>query len=198
MQQQSVSEKTNSSTPGKTSRRTTAAFPAPCHGSLRIQSGSRDSRKRPATSRSFMKACTMFAIIPELAASSSGFQSPSVEWRFARALGRRHSGRRLDEFQRQAEIRRVCTIRRLSSRQHARDRTIPQSGREHARLHCHRGGSDHLDQAFHLRVPWRADDPTYRGPDDLFEYACHEGNYRMIENSITAAKAVRAAQSKKK
>ena len=51
---------------------------------------------------------------------------------------------------------------------------------------------------FTFAVPWRADDPTYRGPDDLFEYACHEGNYRMIENSITAAKAVRAAQSKKK
>jgi hypothetical protein len=51
---------------------------------------------------------------------------------------------------------------------------------------------------FTFAVPWRLDDPTYRGPDDLFEYACHEGNYRMIENSITAAKAVRAAQSKKK
>jgi hypothetical protein len=50
---------------------------------------------------------------------------------------------------------------------------------------------------FTFELPWRGDDPTYRGPDDLFEYACHEGNYRMIENSITAAKAVRAAQSKK-
>jgi len=53
-------------------------------------------------------------------------------------------------------------------------------------------------RSFTFELPWRGDDPTYRGPDDLFEYACHEGNYRMIENSITAAKAVRAAQSKTK
>jgi hypothetical protein len=50
---------------------------------------------------------------------------------------------------------------------------------------------------FTFELPWRADDPTYRGPDDLFEYACHEGNYRMMEDMITAAKAVRAAQEKK-
>jgi hypothetical protein len=51
---------------------------------------------------------------------------------------------------------------------------------------------------FTFALPWRGDDPTYRGPDDLFEYACHEGNYRMMEDMITAAKAVRAAQSRKK
>jgi hypothetical protein len=51
---------------------------------------------------------------------------------------------------------------------------------------------------FTFSLPWRGDDPTYRGPDDLFEFACHEGNYRMMENSITAAKAVRAAAGKKK
>jgi hypothetical protein len=51
---------------------------------------------------------------------------------------------------------------------------------------------------FTFYLPWRGDDPTYLGPDDLFEYACHEGNYRMIENSITAAKAVRANQAGKK
>ena len=51
---------------------------------------------------------------------------------------------------------------------------------------------------FSFDLPWRSDDPTYVGPDDLFEYACHEGNYRMMENSITAAKAVRAAQAGKK
>jgi hypothetical protein len=50
---------------------------------------------------------------------------------------------------------------------------------------------------FTFYLPWRGDDPTYRGPDDLFEYACHEGNYRMLENAITAAKAVRAAAGKK-
>jgi hypothetical protein len=51
---------------------------------------------------------------------------------------------------------------------------------------------------FTFSLPWRGDDPTYRGPDDLFEFACHEGNYRMMENSITAAKAVRKAQEGKK
>ena len=51
---------------------------------------------------------------------------------------------------------------------------------------------------FTFELPWRGDDPTYRGPDDLFEYACHEGNYRMMEDMITAAKAVRAAEAKKK
>jgi hypothetical protein len=54
------------------------------------------------------------------------------------------------------------------------------------------------NRPFTFELPWRGDDPTYRGPDDLFEYACHEGNYRMMENLITAAKAVRAAQSNKK
>jgi hypothetical protein len=53
-------------------------------------------------------------------------------------------------------------------------------------------------QPFTFELPWRGDDATYRGPDDLFEYACHEGNYRMMENLITAAKAVRAAQPNKK
>ncbi len=52
--------------------------------------------------------------------------------------------------------------------------------------------------SFTFDLPWRGDDPTYRGPDDLFEYACHEGNYRMMENAITATKAVRAAKSGKK
>jgi hypothetical protein len=51
---------------------------------------------------------------------------------------------------------------------------------------------------FTFYLPWRGDDPTYRGPDDLFEFACHEGNYRMMENAITAAKAVRAANAEKK
>jgi hypothetical protein len=51
---------------------------------------------------------------------------------------------------------------------------------------------------FTFNLPWRGDDPTYHGSDDLFEFACHEGNYRMVENAITAAKAVRAAETGKK
>src|ERR1700689_4769942 len=46
---------------------------------------------------------------------------------------------------------------------------------------------------FTFDLPFRGDDPTYKGPDDLFEYACHEGNYRMMEDDITAAQAVKAA-----
>jgi hypothetical protein len=37
---------------------------------------------------------------------------------------------------------------------------------------------------FTFVIPWRSDDPAYSGPEDLFEYACHEGNYRMIEDTI--------------
>ena len=44
---------------------------------------------------------------------------------------------------------------------------------------------------FTLQLPWRADDPAYKGPDDLLEYACHEGNYRMIEDTITGSRAKR-------
>lgn len=52
---------------------------------------------------------------------------------------------------------------------------------------------------FTFTLPWRADDPAYKGPDDLFEYACHEGNYRMIEDTITGSQAVKArARSEKK
>jgi len=42
---------------------------------------------------------------------------------------------------------------------------------------------------FTFVMPWRADDPSYKGPEDLFEYACHEGNYRMIEDTITGTRA---------
>jgi hypothetical protein len=41
-------------------------------------------------------------------------------------------------------------------------------------------------------LPWRSDDPAYKGPEDLFEYACHEGNYRMIEDTITGSRATKA------
>lgn len=41
---------------------------------------------------------------------------------------------------------------------------------------------------FTFVIPWRADDPSYKGPEDLFEYACHEGNYRMMEDTITGTR----------
>ena len=39
-------------------------------------------------------------------------------------------------------------------------------------------------------IPWRSDDSSYKGPEDLFEYACHEGNYRMMEDTITGTRAL--------
>jgi len=47
-------------------------------------------------------------------------------------------------------------------------------------------------------APWRADDPNYQKPEDLYEYACHEGNYRMMENSLKGSRALKRAQAGKK
>ncbi len=38
---------------------------------------------------------------------------------------------------------------------------------------------------------WRGDDPVYRKAEDLYEYACHEGNYRMMEDSLLGTRAVK-------
>ena len=38
---------------------------------------------------------------------------------------------------------------------------------------------------------WRADDPNYQTPVDLYEFGCHEGNYRMMENSLNGSRALR-------
>ncbi len=39
-------------------------------------------------------------------------------------------------------------------------------------------------------LPWRGDDPNYQEPEDLYEFACHEGNYRMMENSLKGSRAL--------
>jgi hypothetical protein len=41
-------------------------------------------------------------------------------------------------------------------------------------------------------LPWRADDPNYKKPEDLYEYACHEGNYRQMENALAGSRAIEA------
>jgi hypothetical protein len=46
-------------------------------------------------------------------------------------------------------------------------------------------------------LPWRSDDPNYQSPEDLYEYACHEGNYRMMENSLKGSRALKQAQTGK-
>ncbi len=39
-------------------------------------------------------------------------------------------------------------------------------------------------------LPWRSDDPNYQEPEDLYEFACNEGNYRMMENSLKGSRAL--------
>jgi hypothetical protein len=39
-------------------------------------------------------------------------------------------------------------------------------------------------------LPWRADDPNYQDPEHLYEFACHEGNYRQMENALSGARAL--------
>ena len=46
-------------------------------------------------------------------------------------------------------------------------------------------------------LPWRADDPNYQNPEDLYEFACHEGNYRMMEDALSGSRALKEAQSRK-
>jgi len=46
-------------------------------------------------------------------------------------------------------------------------------------------------QPWTLVAPWRADDPSFQNPEDLYEFACHEGNYRMMENSLNGSKTLR-------
>jgi hypothetical protein len=41
-------------------------------------------------------------------------------------------------------------------------------------------------------LPWRADDSNYQKPEDLYEYACHEGNYRQMENALAGSRAIEA------
>jgi hypothetical protein len=41
-------------------------------------------------------------------------------------------------------------------------------------------------------MPWRGGDPNYDQPEDLYEFACHEGNYRMIENTLKGSRALAA------
>ena len=38
---------------------------------------------------------------------------------------------------------------------------------------------------------WRGDDPSYQHPVDLYDFSCHEGNYRMMENTLNGSRAMR-------
>ena len=39
-------------------------------------------------------------------------------------------------------------------------------------------------------LPWRSDDPNYGQPEDLYEYACHEGNYRMMDDALSGSRTI--------
>jgi hypothetical protein len=44
---------------------------------------------------------------------------------------------------------------------------------------------------FTFILPWRSDDPNYQNPEDLYEFACHEGNYRMMEDSLNGTRTLK-------
>ncbi|HSU88535.1 MAG TPA: hypothetical protein VLL56_06850 [Terriglobia bacterium] len=46
-------------------------------------------------------------------------------------------------------------------------------------------------------LPWKADDPNYQKPEDLYEFACHEGNYRMMEDALSGSQALKKATGAK-
>jgi hypothetical protein len=46
-------------------------------------------------------------------------------------------------------------------------------------------------------LPWKADDPNYQKPEDLYEFACHEGNYRMMEDALSGSQALKKAAGAK-
>jgi len=51
-------------------------------------------------------------------------------------------------------------------------------------------------RAWTIVLPWRADDPNYQNPEDLYEFACHEGNYRMMEDTLSGSRALKAKSVK--
>ncbi len=46
-------------------------------------------------------------------------------------------------------------------------------------------------QPWTMVLPLRSGDPTYQNPEDLLEYACHEGNYRMWELNLSGSRVLR-------
>jgi hypothetical protein len=45
-----------------------------------------------------------------------------------------------------------------------------------------------VDDPASFTKPWTAQVPLRKSPDQIFEYACHEGNYSMV-NTLSAARA---------
>ena len=47
-------------------------------------------------------------------------------------------------------------------------------------------------QPWTVMLPWKTDDPNYQNLEDLYEYACHEGNYRMMDDSLSGGRIAKA------
>ena len=49
-------------------------------------------------------------------------------------------------------------------------------------------------QPWTMAMPWVGDDPNYALPEHLYEFACHEGNYRAMENTLRGSFDFQPAQ----
>jgi hypothetical protein len=53
-----------------------------------------------------------------------------------------------------------------------------------------------IDDAQSFQKPWSGEIPMKRAPGPIYEYACHEGNYSIV-NTLSSARAEEKARSKK-
>ena len=66
-------------------------------------------------------------------------------------------------------------------------RIIPLDGRPHTGL-SQFGGDGRVDDPYMWETTWTARVPIRKTDGPLFEYACHEGNYGLV-NMLTIARA---------
>ena len=107
----------------------------------------------------------------------------AVDGRLARPLGRRHAGRHHEELPPRDELQ-VGADGRVPDA----DRAVYPDGRGHAAVSGHHRRSDGLDD-----TPWTYEIPMRWNDQPLFEYACHEGNYGLVQHLGWRARAQEAA-----
>ena len=139
------------------------------------------SCRAPATSRSQIEMLGGARIIPTDGGAHVNAVAAAVDGRFARPLGRQHAGRRDDELHEQDAL-----SRRVGE---------PDAGRAvHARSMPTRSTTSSPSTIRRrLRRPWTASVPYLRTDEQMFEYACHEGNYGM-EGILSGARVEEAKQ----
>ena len=91
---------------------------------------------------------------------------PEMDGRFGRSLGRRHAGGRDAQLPSRAELPRLV-------RERGRDRALHARRQRQDRLSLHRRRSRDVHRAVHGRAAVRHRDAN------IYEYACHEGNYAL-------------------